>query len=99
MWFLACAAALLVVSGLFSARQWLYGWHRENPLSRLRAAGLHLGLTGALCLVCELLGWGNSAAVLLLSVCAGALGFLVVKRNPPRELSRAHIPTSDILKR
>lgn len=99
MWFLVCAAAVLIPSGLTSVRQWLYGWHREKPLSRLRAAGLHLGLTVLLCLVSKLAGWGSPAAVLLLSACAGALGFLVIKRNPPRELSRAHIPTSDILER
>lgn len=100
MWLLLCATALLTLSGLSSARHWLYGWHREDPRRQLEAALQHGGLTLLLCLYGLSFGvQGLPLNLSVISLFSLMLGVLVIKRAPPRELSRHHLRTSTILER
>lgn len=100
MWLLLCATALLTLSGLSCARHWLYGWHREDSRRQLEAAVQHGGLTLLLCLYSLSFGVdGLPLALSIISLFAVMLGVLLIKRAPPRELSRHHLRTSTILTR
>ena len=98
MWLLLCATVFLTASGVVGARQWLYGWHREDLRRQGHAALLHGGLTLLLVLYALTLSvptW----PLAVISALTFVLGLLIIKRDPPRELSRAHLRTSTILAR
>ena len=100
MWLLLTGTILLLLSGTGCARQWLYGWHREDPQRRTHALLLHVGLTLLLCLYALIPGQTGAVLSLgLVGVLALPLGLLLVLRDPPRELSRGHLQTRAILER
>ena len=100
MWLLLLGTLLLLASGTSCARQWLYGWHREDARRRSHALLAHLGLTLLLCLYALIPGHGGPVLSLaLVGVLTLPLGMLLVLRDPPRELSRGHLRTRTILER
>ena len=100
MWLLLTGTILLLLSGRECARQWLYGWHREDARRRNHALLLHIGLTLLLCLYALIPGHSGPVLSLgLVGVLALPFGMLLVMRDPPREFSRGHLRTRSILQR
>ena len=100
MWLLLPGTLLLLVSGTSCARQWLYGWHREDARRRSHALLIHVGLTLLLCLYALIPSHGSLVLSLgLVGVLTRPLGLLLVMRDPPRELSQGHLRTRSILER
>lgn len=98
MWLLLLATLTLTFSGFQSGRQFMYGLHREDGRRQLDALLIHLCLSVLFALYSFILGVDTlPTTMLLIGGLTLTLGLLLIKRDPPHELSQSFVPTSSIL--